>query len=202
MSSTTVPPRVCPAGCPTPPVPAGPCRQAAGWEGMPPPPPTGPPTTNCCRRARDRPSTWAAGPGRFVAALAARGIPALGVDISAAAVQMTIQRGGTALHQDLFAPLPGHGRWARVLLADGNIGIGGGPSRRRRRRRPRRATPARRHRGARTLHHPDGTGIDTQLTSPRDLLGRAAAVGAGARVPARSSGRSRECCGTQCCDCT
>ena len=25
--------------------------------------------------------------------------------------------------------LPGHGRWARVLLADGNVGIGGGPVR-------------------------------------------------------------------------
>jgi len=76
---------------------------------MPPPPPTGPPTTNCCRRARDRPSTWAAGPGRFVAALAARGIPALGVDISAAAVQMTIQRGGTALHRTCSRRCPGTG---------------------------------------------------------------------------------------------
>jgi len=35
---------------------------------------------------------------------------------------MSIRRGGTALQQDLFAPLPGHGRWARVLLADGNVG--------------------------------------------------------------------------------
>jgi len=61
--------------------------------------------------------------------LAARGIPALGVDISAAAVQMSIRRGGTALQQDLFAPLPGHSRWARIILADGNIGIGGGPAR-------------------------------------------------------------------------
>jgi hypothetical protein len=33
----------------------------------------------------------------------------------------------------VFDPLPGHGRWATVLLADGNIGIGGRPARLRRR---------------------------------------------------------------------
>ncbi len=69
------------------------------------------------------------GPGRFTAALAARGVQALGVDVSATAVAMTTRRGGTALHQDLFAPLPGRGSWAQVLLADGNIGIGGDPAR-------------------------------------------------------------------------
>ena len=31
------------------------------------------------------------------------------------------------LRRDLFAPLPGEGRWHHVLLADGNIGIGGDP---------------------------------------------------------------------------
>ncbi|MGH3749715.1 MAG: hypothetical protein ACRDT8_20210, partial [Micromonosporaceae bacterium] len=30
---------------------------------------------------------------------------------------------------DLFQPLPGERRWAHVLLADGNIGIGGDPVR-------------------------------------------------------------------------
>jgi len=69
------------------------------------------------------------GPGRFTAALAARGVRALGVDLAATAVAMTIRRGGMALHQDLFAPLPGFGSWAQVLLADGNIGIGGDPAR-------------------------------------------------------------------------
>ncbi|MFD4407661.1 class I SAM-dependent DNA methyltransferase [Nocardia sp. NPDC058499] len=68
------------------------------------------------------------GPGRLTAALAARGVPALGVDISAPAVEMTIRRGGTALRSDVFAPLPGRA-WGRVLLADGNIGIGGEPVR-------------------------------------------------------------------------
>jgi SAM-dependent methyltransferase len=69
------------------------------------------------------------GPGRFTAALADRGVKALGVDISATAVEMTVQRGGSALHRDVFAPLPGHGEWSHVLLADGNIGIGGDPLR-------------------------------------------------------------------------
>jgi hypothetical protein len=33
------------------------------------------------------------------------------------------------LHRSVFDPLPGRGRWATVLLADGNIGIGGLPRR-------------------------------------------------------------------------
>lgn len=75
------------------------------------------------------------GPGRLTAALAARGVPALGIDLSAAAVEMTTRRGGVALRGDVFAPLPGRGGWARVLLADGNIGIGGEPIRMMRRAR-------------------------------------------------------------------
>jgi hypothetical protein len=31
------------------------------------------------------------------------------------------------MRRDLFAPLPEEGRWDHVLLADGNIGIGGDP---------------------------------------------------------------------------
>lgn len=65
------------------------------------------------------------GPGRFVAALAARGVPALGVDVAAAAVAMTRAGGGLALRRSVFDPLPGDGRWCVALLADGNIGIGG-----------------------------------------------------------------------------
>jgi SAM-dependent methyltransferase len=69
------------------------------------------------------------GPGRLTVALTERGIPALGVDISQAAVARVRQAGASALHRSVFDPLPGHGRWATVLLADGNIGIGGLPSR-------------------------------------------------------------------------
>jgi glycosyltransferase A (GT-A) superfamily protein (DUF2064 family)/SAM-dependent methyltransferase len=67
------------------------------------------------------------GPGRIVTALAERGIPALGVDISAQAVLQTTKRGAPALRRPVQEPLPGEGRWGSVLLMDGNIGIGGAP---------------------------------------------------------------------------
>ncbi|GAA1898455.1 DUF2064 domain-containing protein [Lapillicoccus jejuensis] len=68
------------------------------------------------------------GPGRFVGALAGRGLPVLGVDVSPAAVAATLGRGASALRRDVHGPLPGEGRWGTVLLADGNIGIGGDPA--------------------------------------------------------------------------
>jgi SAM-dependent methyltransferase len=68
------------------------------------------------------------GPGRLTVALTARGVPALGVDISRAAIARVREAGALALHRSVFDPLPGQGRWATVLLADGNIGIGGQPA--------------------------------------------------------------------------
>ncbi|MFJ8141178.1 class I SAM-dependent methyltransferase [Streptomyces sp. NPDC096013] len=67
------------------------------------------------------------GPGRLVAALAARGWRALGVDVSEAAVAHTVRLGGQALRRSVFQPLPGEGRWDTALLVDGNVGIGGNP---------------------------------------------------------------------------
>jgi SAM-dependent methyltransferase len=67
------------------------------------------------------------GPGRFTAALQHRGSAALGVDTCHTAVQLTRQRGGTAIQADLFGPLPAAGCWDQILLIDGNIGIGGNP---------------------------------------------------------------------------
>lgn len=67
------------------------------------------------------------GPGRMTAALAARGLPSLGVDVVPGAVAEAEARGGRAVCRDLFEPLPGEGWWATALLADGNIGIGGDP---------------------------------------------------------------------------
>ncbi len=67
------------------------------------------------------------GPGRLTFALNRLGCPALGIDISATAVGLARRRGATALRRDVFRPLPGHGRWRHLLLADGNIGIGGDP---------------------------------------------------------------------------
>jgi SAM-dependent methyltransferase len=69
------------------------------------------------------------GPGRLVAGLIRRGIPALGVDQSATAVELARGRGAPALRRDVFDPLPGTGRWQTVLLADGNVGLGGDPLR-------------------------------------------------------------------------
>ena len=69
------------------------------------------------------------GPGRLTVALAERGIPALGVDISRAAIVRVRDAGAAALRRSVFDPLPGQGRWATVLLADGNVGIGGLPAR-------------------------------------------------------------------------
>lgn len=69
-----------------------------------------------------------AGPGRLTVALGERGVPALGIDITPAAVRLARSCGALALHRDVFSAVPGSGRWARVLLADGNIGIGGDPA--------------------------------------------------------------------------
>jgi SAM-dependent methyltransferase len=69
------------------------------------------------------------GPGRLVEALLARGVPALGVDLSRHAITRCRGRGVPALRRDVFAGLPGEGHWQHVLLADGNIGIGGDPVR-------------------------------------------------------------------------
>jgi SAM-dependent methyltransferase len=68
------------------------------------------------------------GPGRLVAELAARGRPALGIDVSEAAVAHTLRLGGQALRRSVFEPLPGEGRWNTALLVDGNVGIGGDPA--------------------------------------------------------------------------
>ncbi|MGE0216630.1 methyltransferase domain-containing protein [Mycolicibacterium sp.] len=69
------------------------------------------------------------GPGRLVAHLVQRGVPALGVDLSATAVALARRSGAPALRRDVFAPLPGTGRWQTVLLADGNVGLAGDPAR-------------------------------------------------------------------------
>lgn len=68
------------------------------------------------------------GPGRLASALTERGVPALGVDTSPVAVELTKSRGAAALRADVFGRLPAEGRWRHVLLADGNVGIGGDPA--------------------------------------------------------------------------
>ena len=68
------------------------------------------------------------GPGRLTIALAERGVPALGIDITPYAVGLARSSGALVLLRDVFDRVPGTGRWATVLLADGNIGIGGDPA--------------------------------------------------------------------------
>jgi len=67
------------------------------------------------------------GPGRLVIELARQGREAAGVDTSRVAVRLARTAGATALCRSIFDPVPGEGRWDSVLLADGNIGIGGDP---------------------------------------------------------------------------
>ncbi|ROP30495.1 methyltransferase family protein [Couchioplanes caeruleus] len=67
------------------------------------------------------------GPGRLTVALHRLGHAALGVDISSTAVRIARRRGASVLLRDVFQPMPAHGRWRHILLADGNIGIGGNP---------------------------------------------------------------------------
>ncbi|GAA1971961.1 class I SAM-dependent methyltransferase [Amycolatopsis minnesotensis] len=68
------------------------------------------------------------GPGRLTGELCERGMIVLGVDVSEVAVSLTHRRGAPALHRSIFDRIPGEGRWRHVLLADGNIGIGGDPA--------------------------------------------------------------------------
>lgn len=69
------------------------------------------------------------GPGRLTHELTRRGHRVLGIDVVAEAVAQTRRRGAHAVLADVFGPLPDEGRWSSVLLADGNVGISGKPSR-------------------------------------------------------------------------
>lgn len=69
------------------------------------------------------------GPGRHLHALLARGVFALGVDLSPAAVELATEHGARAVATSVFDDLPGAGWWHTALLLDGNIGIGGHPAR-------------------------------------------------------------------------
>lgn len=67
------------------------------------------------------------GPGRMAAHLAELGHVALGIDLVPEAVAHARARGASALQRNVFGHVPAEGRWETVLLADGNIGIGGDP---------------------------------------------------------------------------
>jgi SAM-dependent methyltransferase len=69
------------------------------------------------------------GPGRMTQLLAERGAIALGIDVVPEAILQTRDRGAVAVLRDVFDRVPAEGRWETVLLADGNLGIGGDPLR-------------------------------------------------------------------------
>jgi len=68
------------------------------------------------------------GPGRLTRALAARGLECLGVDVAPVAVALARTGGIPVLHASVFDPVLDDTRWSTVLLADGNVGIGGDPA--------------------------------------------------------------------------
>lgn len=95
------------------------------------------------------------GPGRLAAALTARGIHTVGIDMSIEAVRQARMRGAVAIRRNVFSAIPGEGRWDCALLADGNLGIGGNPV-----RLLRRVAALIRPGGDIIAEvHPDGTGI-------------------------------------------
>lgn len=65
------------------------------------------------------------GPGRMVRAAEALGILAVGIDVSAAAIDVASGLGGVFYQGTVFDPVPGEGDWQTALLVDGNVGIGG-----------------------------------------------------------------------------
>jgi SAM-dependent methyltransferase len=67
------------------------------------------------------------GPGRLTRALVARRVDCLGVDVAPVAVALARSGGMPVLHASAFDEVLDDTRWATVLLADGNIGIGGDP---------------------------------------------------------------------------
>ena len=69
------------------------------------------------------------GPGRLVEALRERGVRVLGIDAAPTAIAGAQSRGRRVMQRSVFDPIPDEGSWASVLLFDGNIGIGGDPSR-------------------------------------------------------------------------
>ena len=65
------------------------------------------------------------GPGRLTAALHARGEDVLGVELLPGVPVLAHAAGAPVLQADALGPLPRTGAWGTVLLADGNVGLGG-----------------------------------------------------------------------------
>ncbi len=97
-------------------------RAAADWLG-----PTDAADEEVLRRALPPVLDIGCGPGRHVIALAERGLPSLGIDVTRPALAAARSRGAFVLERSVFDRVPGSGRWRSALLLDGNLGIGGDP---------------------------------------------------------------------------
>ena len=69
------------------------------------------------------------GPGRLTAALHERGTEVVGLDLDPQIPVLARAVGAPLLLASVWAELPRPGEWGTVLLADGNVGIGGEPAR-------------------------------------------------------------------------
>lgn len=67
------------------------------------------------------------GPGRLAATLRRRGVPSVGIDVNPDALRLARAAGARVHRCSVFGDVPRPGRWATILLVDGNIGIGGVP---------------------------------------------------------------------------
>ena len=65
------------------------------------------------------------GPGRLTAALHVRGVDVLGLELVEELPVLARAAGAPLVVGDVFAQVPRAGEWDSVLLADGNVGIGG-----------------------------------------------------------------------------
>lgn len=79
------------------------------------------------RRLRGSVLDIGCGPGRMVRASIDAGFPALGIDVSTAAVALARRAGLPVLRRSVFEPAARGARWSTLLLLDGNVGIGGDP---------------------------------------------------------------------------
>ena len=69
------------------------------------------------------------GPGRLTAALHLRGVEVLGLELVEDLPVLARAAGAPVVAGDVFDEVPRTGAWGTVLLADGNVGIGGDAAR-------------------------------------------------------------------------
>jgi SAM-dependent methyltransferase len=77
------------------------------------------------RRVRGPVLDVGCGPGRLTAALHRRGADVLGLEL-VPSIPVLVREAGAPLHLgSVFGAVPRAGEWGSILLADGNVGIGG-----------------------------------------------------------------------------